>query len=306
MDEKFRISFFPKDTSRVKVVAVSRRWAVLAVCVLVPLALLGMWLAVTGSLHEAEETRQLRKKLAQENGALEDRVGKLDQDLRGLRGDLARLEEQKVNALMISGVEYMEGERQKKSSRLFSFLRGSKGRPDPAATLAKAKALSASLDSTLALLQAKSDQVEGLPTSLPVAPGALPTREFGYSPDPFTGRKALHAGVDFSQQAGAPVFAAGGGTVASVDKDLLWGNCLRIEHGRGVETFYAHLQDVSVRRGQKVVRGQTVGTMGMTGVATGVHLHFELTVRGAKVDPMNFFLPELRLATGAGIPGPGT
>ena len=140
----------------------------------------------------------------------------------------------------------------------------------------------------------------------PVAPAALPTREFGYSPDPFTGRKALHAGVDFSQQAGAPVFAAGGGTVASVEKDLLWGNCLRIDHGRGVETFYAHLQDVAVKRGQRVVRGQSVGTMGMTGVATGVHLHFELTVRGAKIDPMNFFLPELRLAVGAGPARPGT
>jgi murein DD-endopeptidase MepM/ murein hydrolase activator NlpD len=306
MDEKFRISFFPKDTSRVKVVAVSRRWAILAACVVVPLALLGVWLALTGSLHEPDETRQLRKKLGQENGALEDRVGKLDQDLRGLRGDLARLEEQKVNALMISGVEYMEGERQKKSAGLFSFLRGAKGRPDPGASLAKARALSASLDSTLSLLQAKADQVEGLPTGLPVAPAALPTREFGYSPDPFTGRKALHAGVDFSQQAGAPVFAAGGGTVASVEKDLLWGNCLRIDHGRGVETFYAHLQDVAVKRGQRVVRGQSVGTMGMTGVATGVHLHFELTVRGAKIDPMNFFLPELRLAVGAGPARPGT
>jgi murein DD-endopeptidase MepM/ murein hydrolase activator NlpD len=296
MDDKFRIHFYPKDTSRVRSLAIARRTLIAAACVIVPLAVLGVWLAVSGSLHEPEETRALRKKLGEENRALEARVGKLDQDLRGLRGELARLEEQKVNALLISGVEYMESEHHQQSSGLFSFLRAGAGRPDPGAALAKARALSVSLDSTLGLLNDRAELVGSLPTGLPVAPAALNTRGFGYSPDPFTGRKALHAGVDFSQQAGAPVYAAGGGTVASVEKDLLWGNCLRIDHGRGVETFYAHLQDVSVKRGQKVARGQPIGTMGMTGVATGVHLHFELTVRGVKVDPTDYFLPELRLA----------
>lgn len=299
MDDKLRINFYPKDTSRVRSLAISRRSLIVAACVAVPLAALGVWLVVSGSLHEPERTRAIRKRLGEENRALEARVGKLDQDLRGLRGELAHLEEQKVNALLISGVEYMESEGKQKSSGLFSFLHAGAGRPDPGVALAKARAISVSLDSTLALLQTRSDLVEGLPTALPVSPSALNTRGFGYSPDPFTGRKALHTGVDFSQQAGAPVYAAGGGTVVLVDKDLLWGNCLRIEHGHGVETFYAHLQDISVKRGQKVARGQPIGTMGMTGVATGAHLHFELTVRGAKVDPMNYFLPELRLAGGA-------
>ena len=307
MDDKFRISFYPKDTSRVKVVSLSRRLAILAAAVIVPLSVLGVWLVVSGALHEPDDTRVLRRKLGQENGALEDRVGKLDHDMRGLRSDLAHLEEQKVNALMLSGVEYMEGEKRHKSSRLLSFFHAFGSRqPDVGASLARARAISAYLDSTLGLLQAKAELVGGLPTALPVAPTAIPTREFGYSPDPFTGRKALHAGVDFSQQAGAPVFAAGGGIVSEAQKDLLWGNCLRIDHGRGVETFYAHLQDLTVRRGQAVVRGQQVGTMGMTGVATGVHLHFELNVRNAKVDPMTYFLPALtsRMAIGAeGEPG---
>lgn len=300
MDKKFRISFYPKDASQIKVVSLSRRLAFLAIAVLIPLSVLGVWLFLSGSLHEPSETRAMRAKLGQENGALEDRVGKLDQDLRGLRGDLSRLEEQKVNALMISGVDYMEGDKQQKSSSLFSFFHSlAPMKTDVGASLKRARSISAYLDSTLDLLQQRAALVEGLPTSPPVSPEAIPTREFGYGPDPFTGRKALHAGVDFSQQAGAPIFAAGGGTVTSVDKDLLWGNCIRIDHGRGVETFYAHLQDVNVKNGQKVIRGQTIGTMGMTGVATGVHLHYELEVRNAKVDPMNYFLPELRLATAA-------
>lgn len=307
MDKHFRIQFFPKDTSRVRVVSASRRAILAAAAVILPMALAGVWLVLAGSLHEPDEARALRRKLTEENRALKGRVGNLDSDLKGLRTELSRLEEQKVNALMISGVEYMEGERRHKASGFFSFLHGeSAGRPDPGTALRKARILSASLDSTLALLESKSDLVEDLPTGLPVPASAIPTREFGYSPDPFTGRKALHAGVDFSQQAGAPVYAAGGGTVVSVDKDLLWGNCIRIDHGRDVETFYAHLQDVSVKRGQHVVRGQPIATMGMTGVATGAHLHFELTVRGSKTDPMEYFLPELRLAFGVSGWEPGS
>jgi murein DD-endopeptidase MepM/ murein hydrolase activator NlpD len=302
MDKKFRISFYPKDASKIKVVSLSRRLIFISAGILLPLAVLGIWLLLSGTLHEPLEASAMRRNLGQENGALEDRVGKLDEDLRSLRGDLSRLEEQKVNALMISGVDYMEGEKQQKSSSLFSFFHGlASMKTNVGASLARARSISSYLDSTLDLLQQRASLVEGLPTSPPVSPEAIPTREFGYSPDPFTGRKALHAGVDFSQQAGAPIFAAGGGVVKGVDKDLLWGNCIRIDHGRGVETFYAHLQDVNVRPGQKVIRGQTIGTMGMTGVATGVHLHYELEIRNAKVDPMNYFLPELRLAAGSGV-----
>lgn len=304
MDKKFRISFYPKDASRVKVVALSRRFGILAVSVIVPLSILGMWLLLSGVLHEPSDTKAIRKKLGHENAALEERVGKLDKDLRDLRGDLGKLEEQKVNALMLSGVEYMEGEKKQKSSNLFSFFHGMSGmKKDVSASLVRARSISAYLDSTLALLQEQAALVEALPTAPPVSPEAIPTREFGYSPDPFTGRKALHAGVDWSLQAGASVFASGGGTVSEAEKDLLWGNCIRIDHGRGVETFYAHLQDVGVKRGQKVFRGQIIGRMGMTGVATGVHLHYELTVRNAKVDPMDYFLPELRMAKGW-APGP--
>jgi murein DD-endopeptidase MepM/ murein hydrolase activator NlpD len=173
------------------------------------------------------------------------------------------------------------------------------------ASLDRARTLSASLDSTLAILGRESARVEDIPTSYPVSPEAIVTREFGYSPDPFTGRKGLHAGVDFSMRAGAPVHAAGAGVVVEAGKDLLWGWFVRIDHGREVHSFYAHLEKVLVARGKAVARGDTVGLMGMTGVATGVHLHYELTIRGAKSDPLRFFLPDLVLASGAGTPEAG-
>lgn len=299
MDKKFRVSFYPSDASRVKELSMSRRVVMAAAAVTMPLSALGIWFLFAGSLHESAETRQLRKKLAQENRALEERVGKLDEDLSVLRKDLSRLEEQKVNALLLSGIGYMEEEKRVKSTRLFSFFQNlSLMEVDVGASLNRARALSSSLDSTLEILGSKASLVEGLPTSYPVSPEAIVTREFGYSPDPFTGRKALHAGVDFSVRAGAPVHASGAGTVVEAGKDLLWGNFIRVDHGRGVLTFYAHLEKTLARRGQAVARGEAIGLMGMTGVATGVHLHYELTIRGAKADPMRFFLPELILASG--------
>jgi murein DD-endopeptidase MepM/ murein hydrolase activator NlpD len=277
--------------------ALSRRLLLAGLAVLVPLSALGVWLLFAGPLHEPPETAQLRKKLAQENRALQERVGRLDQDLDGLRRQLARLDEQKVNALLLSGIGFIEEEKKEKSGRLFSFFQGlSPMKADVAASLERARALSHSLDSTLALLSRESELVEGLPTSYPVSPDAIVIREFGHSPDPFTGRKALHAGVDFTVHPGAPVHASGAGAVAEAGKDHLWGWFVRIDHGRDVATFYSHLENVSVKRGQRVERGQVIGAMGMSGVATGVHLHYELSIRGSKVDPMRYFLPELTLA----------
>lgn len=285
----------------------SRRLLLAGLAVLVPLSALGVWLLFAGPLHEPPETAQLRKKLAQENRALEERVGRLDQDLGRLRKELVRLDEQKVNALLLSGIGFIEEEEKEKSGRLFSFFQGlSPMKADVAASLERARALSHSLDSTLVLLSRESGLVEGLPTSYPVAPDAIVIREFGHSPDPFTGRKALHAGVDFSVHPGAPVHASGAGTVIEAGKDHLWGWCVRIDHGRDVATFYAHLERIAVKRGQKVERGQVIGAMGMSGVATGVHLHYELSIRGSQTDPMRYFLPELTLAVaGAGDAQPG-
>ncbi len=297
MDKKFRISFYPKDASRVKVVTFSRQFLIFTVCISFLLSSIGVSLVLLGNLHEAPETRQLRKQLELENQALEQRVGQLDQDLHGLRGDLSHLEEQKVNALMLSGVQYLEEGKQRKGANLFSFFHSlAPMKTDVGASLLKAQRISTYFDSTLKLLEGQGRLVDGLPTGYPVAAEALVTREFGYSPDPFTGRKALHAGVDFSLRAGAPIFASGGGVVEEVGKDLLWGNCIKINHGRGVVSFYAHLQDMLVHPGQKVMRGETIATMGMTGVATGVHLHYELTVHNVKADPIGYFLPELTLS----------
>lgn len=98
----------------------------------------------------------------------------------------------------------------------------------------------------------------------------------------------FHAGVDFPAAAGAPVRAAGFGTVVTAGFDASgWGNMVVVGHRFGLRTLYAHLATIAVSPGQAIGVGQQIGTVGATGRASGPHLHFELLLRGANVDPLS-------------------
>lgn len=100
----------------------------------------------------------------------------------------------------------------------------------------------------------------------------------------------FHAGVDFPAASGTPVGAARGGRVVFAGSSASgWGNLVVLAHGSGVRTRYAHLSRIDVRVGARVAGGSTIGLVGTTGESTGPHLHFEVLVRGAAVDPLAAF-----------------
>ena len=97
----------------------------------------------------------------------------------------------------------------------------------------------------------------------------------------------FHAGVDLAAALGTPVAAAGSGEVVWAGwRDGGWGNAVMIAHGGGVRSLVAHLSRVDVRVGDRVHAGERVGLAGSTGDASGPHVHFEVRLRGAYVDPM--------------------
>ena len=105
------------------------------------------------------------------------------------------------------------------------------------------------------------------------------------------GKPDFHLGIDIPDELGSPIWAADGGEVIWVGDTPSYGISVRIQHTDGIMTVYAHLDTTSVKVGDKVYRGQTVGTMGRTGVATGNHLHFEVRVNNQTTDPIKY-LPE--------------
>lgn len=111
---------------------------------------------------------------------------------------------------------------------------------------------------------------------------------FGVRFDPFTGRPAYHAGLDFAGGVGAPIKATAPGVVSFVGQRSGYGNVVEIDHGRGLKTRYAHLSSFNVTVGQRVGVGQRVAGMGSTGRSTGPHLHYEVWVNGKAQNPDRF------------------
>lgn len=113
---------------------------------------------------------------------------------------------------------------------------------------------------------------------------------FGGRVSPFGGGRQFHKGLDISSRAGTPIIAPAEGSVILSGHDGAYGNSVEINHGGGIVTKYAHMQRAAVRQGDWVRRGQVIGYVGMTGRATGPHLHYEVRLNGAPVNPMRYIL----------------
>ncbi|MEN9545255.1 MAG: hypothetical protein RLZZ598_2088 [Pseudomonadota bacterium] len=111
---------------------------------------------------------------------------------------------------------------------------------------------------------------------------------FGFRPDPFTGRTALHTGLDFPADPGTPIMAAAGGVVVRAEPHAQYGLTVELDHGGGLLTRYAHASKTLVKVGDLVRRSQPIAEVGNSGRSTGPHLHFEVLVEGVPQDPARF------------------
>ncbi len=119
---------------------------------------------------------------------------------------------------------------------------------------------------------------------------------FGMRRHPILGYVRMHTGVDWAAPTGTPIFSAGNGTVIKVGRESGYGNRVEVQHANGYITTYNHLSGYArgLTEGQRVRQGQVVGYLGMTGLATGPHLHYEVIVNGHFVDPLRVRLARTR------------
>jgi murein DD-endopeptidase MepM/ murein hydrolase activator NlpD len=115
------------------------------------------------------------------------------------------------------------------------------------------------------------------------------TSGFGVRVSPITGVERMHCGIDIGASAGSPVIAAASGEILQASYMGGYGYAVLIYHGGGLATFYAHMSGFAVETGQNVKQGQIIGYVGSTGYTTGPHLHFEVRVNGAPVNPYKYF-----------------
>ncbi len=153
----------------------------------------------------------------------------------------------------------------------------------------QSKSESQILDELSAVAEKKAVQWASTPSIWPVH-GSITSR-FGPRVSPFTGKKALHAGVDIGARTGTEVRSPASGKVVVAAYDGRMGKFIRIDHGYGIETTYGHLSKIHVKYGDRVQRGDLIGRVGSTGkFSTGPHLHYQVAVNDKVVDPLHYIL----------------
>ena len=124
--------------------------------------------------------------------------------------------------------------------------------------------------------------------SMPPSMEGWHSSNFGWRIDPFTGKNAMHEGVDFVVPEGSPILASADGVVVYSDYHPQYGNMIELDHGNDFVTRYAHASRLLVKVGQIVRRGQEIAKVGNTGRSTGNHLHFEVRYKGLAQNPTRF------------------
>ena len=154
---------------------------------------------------------------------------------------------------------------------------------------------SRSFDDVIELCKSREEMLKCIPAIQPVSNKDLRQTASGYGVriDPIYKTQKFHAGMDFSAPTGTDVYNTGDGVVVKAGWETGYGNTIRIDHGFGYVTVYAHLHKIYAQTGKKVMRGEVIGAVGNTGKSTGPHLHYEVHVKGQHVNPINYYFMDL-------------
>ncbi len=144
------------------------------------------------------------------------------------------------------------------------------------------------LETLISQLEEKRNILACYPTIKPTQ--GWVTSKFGYRKSPFTNERVFHSGLDIANKTGTEIVATADGKISFTGSRLNYGKMIKIDHGYGMATHYAHLSKILVKPGQRVKRGQTIALMGNTGRSTGPHLHYEVVVNNVPVNPVKYIL----------------
>ncbi len=161
--------------------------------------------------------------------------------------------------------------------------------PDPNTTFRALNKLVTDIETRLQIVRHgvafREALIAATPTSWP-ADGWL-SSTYGYRKDPFSGERAFHSGIDIRTRRGQPVYATANGMISWANTSGAYGKMVEILHGFGLKTRYGHLADYSVNLGDTVTRGDLIGYAGLTGRTSGYHVHYEVSVSGRTIDPLD-------------------
>ncbi|MBN1308594.1 MAG: peptidoglycan DD-metalloendopeptidase family protein [Chitinispirillaceae bacterium] len=224
-----------------------------------------------------------RKNLIEQNRALLQKIITTLRMLKDLKGQIARLEQHRRNVVEVSGNE--GGPSAKPQGDIdFTLLESDE-------LLSYIEKIEARFSPFIMQTSDSGNRFDSIPVLPPIPLPAVISRRFGMALDPFSGKKRFHNGTDFIAESGTPVMATAAGIVQRIEKHAIWGKKVVIKHGSGYSTTYAHLGAIATSQGKQVERGETIGEIGLSGLTSGPHVHYEIRCHGKAVDPEAYFFP---------------
>jgi len=279
--KKRTILIVPPSGIPVKTIRI-RLSIVIAFFVLILLGFSGYFIPFNNFTLNVVETNQ-KNNLTEQNNALLRKIISTLRLLNNLKDQVARLEAKQKVAAQFSGT----GEKSAVSKQGIDFQKMSTDE------------LLQYVENREKLFESFYDNInsnyllENIPVIYPMEDSFVISRGYGSSIDPFTSKVKRHLGIDLVAPEGTPIIAAASGMVSRLENHPIWGVRITLEHQSGFETVYAHVGQALVSKGKKVKKGQVIGKMGLSGLSTGIHLHYEVIHKGTHINPASILFPSL-------------
>ncbi len=310
----YTIMIVPERSSQVRRVQVPKRAIAYAMLVVAGLFALGSFMLVHYAyvVQQATQTRELKE----ENIALRAKLEQIHDQVETISDTLERIDRFSVKlkaitqlsdserSLAIGPVQGQKDEGPAGAEKEVKFAAGEHGdrEDEPIDSALSAQLLDARLEDLSYEARKQEEDVRDLQeyfqdqkTLLATTPSVWPakgwmTSSFGVRSDPFTGNRVMHKGLDIAAPAGTKILSPSEGVIIFASVRGGYGKCVVIDHGFGVQTHFGHMLETAVSVGDKVERGQVIGTIGSSGRSTGAHLHYEVRVHGIPQNPRKFIL----------------
>ena len=297
--DKYNFQIIPPRSGKVRQIRIGRKtvhWALVALAVLFVINLTILVLNFTLLSGETSLT-----KMERENRQLRQRL-----DLMAAHADSLESRITGINSRSTQLMEYADLPVVDAAKLSYGIGGPELDLPDPneSFALAKSRRVTRKLDSLLVAVEAENEalteareEFEEKKKILAHTPSIRPMQGyissgFGRRLDPFTGIWKMHEGIDICARRGTPVRSAADGRISFAGWYHGYGKMVRVDHIY-YETRYGHLDEIKVRPGERVKRGDIIGTCGNSGHTTGVHLHYEVRVSGRPVNPRKYLYPDV-------------
>jgi murein DD-endopeptidase MepM/ murein hydrolase activator NlpD len=279
------ILIFPPGSGKMRTIHVPKSFIILF-CILACIGFAGYFIPFNSFSLDVIEKNQKRN-LDDQNIRMMQAIRPMRRFLDNLGDEIEKLERKKQKIARVLGIAEAEGH---DANRLKTAQTSQLSLDELISVVSKNYDLFSTVSESN-IQNPEKAYFDVIPVIMPVFDKSLISTRFGKERDPFTQYNKMHYGIDVIVPRGSPVIATATGIVSKIEDGRVWGRRIFINHSFGFSTVYAHLGTVEVVTGKKVKKGERIATVGLSGLTTGMHVHYEVWRNGKPENPEEYFFP---------------